>query len=82
MEAKIQVLDVHGNPIDLPDTPLDTPRGDETEGEPKPVVNTAFAVDVWPRVLERQQASAAELQETIDEATQAMSEIDFGSGAD
>ena len=57
----------------------DTPRGDEQENEPKPVMATAFAADAWPLVEGMKQATVAELQETIDDATQALSEIDFGT---
>ena len=49
----IEVTDMHGNPIELLETPLDTPRGDETDEERKPVVNAAFDADVWPHVSER-----------------------------
>ena len=53
------VTDMHGNPIELLDTPLDTPRGDETGEEPKPVVNTAFDADVWPLLSDSHQAPGA-----------------------
>ena len=72
--AKAEILDAQGAPIRLDDTDDD---------EPKVNVATAFDADVWPVVANNKESSAAELQETIADASRRLSatasDADFGT---